>query len=50
MLIAGRPRQEPGRAAVGLALALTSVAGLADLAGGAPRLAASSHACPARAA
>ena len=47
MLIAGRPRHEPARAAVGLALALASVAGLADLAGGAPRLSASSTACPA---
>jgi DNA segregation ATPase FtsK/SpoIIIE, S-DNA-T family len=43
MLIAGRPRHEPARAAVGLALTLASVAGLADLAGGAPRLSASSH-------
>ncbi len=41
MLIAGRPRHEPARAAVGLALTLASVAGLADLAGGAPRLSAS---------
>ncbi len=43
MLIAGRPRQEPARAAVGLALTLASVAGLADLAGGAPRLSASTR-------
>jgi S-DNA-T family DNA segregation ATPase FtsK/SpoIIIE len=42
MLIAGRPRHEPARAAIGLALTLASVAGLADLAGGAPRLTASS--------
>jgi S-DNA-T family DNA segregation ATPase FtsK/SpoIIIE len=42
MLIAGRPRHEPARAGVGLALALASVAGLADLAGGAPHLSASS--------
>jgi S-DNA-T family DNA segregation ATPase FtsK/SpoIIIE len=41
MLIAGRPRHEPARAGVGLALTLASVAGLADLAGGAPRLSAS---------
>ena len=41
MLIAGRPRHEPARAAIGLALTLASVAGLADLAGGAPRLTAS---------
>jgi S-DNA-T family DNA segregation ATPase FtsK/SpoIIIE len=43
MLIAGRPRHEPARAGVGLVLTLASVAGLADLAGGAPRLSASSH-------
>ncbi len=43
MLVAGRPRHEPGRAGVGLVLALVSVAGLADLAGGAPRFTASSH-------
>ncbi len=42
MLIAGLPRHEPARAGVGLALTLASVAGLADLAGGAPRLTASS--------
>ncbi|HVA03247.1 MAG TPA: DNA translocase FtsK 4TM domain-containing protein [Acidimicrobiales bacterium] len=42
MLIAGRPRHEPARAGFGLALTLASVAGLADLAGGAPRLSASS--------
>ena len=42
MLIAGRPRHEPTRAAVGLALTLASVAGLADLAGGAPHFSASS--------
>ncbi len=42
MLIAGRPRHEPARAGVGLALTLASVAGLADLAGGAPRWSASS--------
>ena len=42
MLIAGRPRHEPARAGVGLALTLASVAGLADLAGGAPRFSASS--------
>ncbi len=42
MLIAGRPRHEPARAGVGLALTLASVAGLSDLAGGAPRLSASS--------
>jgi S-DNA-T family DNA segregation ATPase FtsK/SpoIIIE len=41
MLIAGRPRHEPARAAIGLAVTLASVAGLADLAGGAPRLTAS---------
>jgi S-DNA-T family DNA segregation ATPase FtsK/SpoIIIE len=41
MLIAGRPRHEPARAAIGLVLTLASVAGLADLAGGAPRLTAS---------
>jgi S-DNA-T family DNA segregation ATPase FtsK/SpoIIIE len=41
MLIAGQPRHEPARAAVGLVLTLASVAGLADLAGGAPRLTAS---------
>ncbi len=43
MLVAGLPRHEPGRAGVGLALILVSVAGLADLAGGAPRFTASSH-------
>jgi S-DNA-T family DNA segregation ATPase FtsK/SpoIIIE len=43
MLIAGRPRQEPARAAVGLVLTLAAVAGLADLAGGAPRLSASAR-------
>jgi S-DNA-T family DNA segregation ATPase FtsK/SpoIIIE len=42
MLIAGRPRHEPARAAIGLVVTLASVAGLADLAGGAPRLTASS--------
>ncbi|MDR3650197.1 MAG: DNA translocase FtsK [Acidimicrobiales bacterium] len=42
MLVAGQPRHEPGRAGVGLVLALVSVAGLADLAGGAPRFTASS--------
>jgi len=42
MLIAGRPRHEPARAGVGLALTLASVAGLADLAGGAPPFSASS--------
>jgi len=42
MLIAGRPRHEPARAGVGLALVLGSAAGLAALAGGAPRLTASS--------
>ena len=42
MLIAGRPRHEPARAGIGLALTLASVAGLADLAGGAPHLTASS--------
>jgi len=42
MLIAGRPRQEPARSGVGLALSLASVAGLADLAGGAPHITASS--------
>ncbi len=43
MLIAGRPSHEPARAGVGLALTLASVAGLADLAGGAPHLSASSR-------
>ncbi len=42
MLVAGRPRHEPARAAVGLGLTLASVAGLADLAGGAPHFSASS--------
>ena len=42
LLVAGRPRYEPARAGVGLVLALVAVAGLADLAGGAPRLTASS--------
>jgi S-DNA-T family DNA segregation ATPase FtsK/SpoIIIE len=42
MLIAGRPRHEPARAGVGLVLSLASVAGLADLAGGAPRFSSSS--------
>jgi S-DNA-T family DNA segregation ATPase FtsK/SpoIIIE len=42
MLVAGRPRHEPARAGVGLVLTLASVAGLADLAGGAPRFTASS--------
>ena len=42
MLIAGRPRHEPARAGVGLALSLASVAGLADLAGGSPRFSSSS--------
>jgi S-DNA-T family DNA segregation ATPase FtsK/SpoIIIE len=38
LLVAGRPRHEPARALLGLVLALGAVAGLADLAGGAPRL------------
>ncbi len=42
MLIAGRPRHEPARACIGLGLILASVAGLADLAGGAPHFTASS--------
>jgi len=41
MLVAGRPRHEPARAVLGLVLALVAVAGLADLAGGDPRLGAS---------
>jgi DNA segregation ATPase FtsK/SpoIIIE, S-DNA-T family len=41
-LIAGRPRHEPPRAVIGMALVLASVAGLAALTGGAPRLSASS--------
>ncbi|MHB8330525.1 MAG: hypothetical protein ACYDD6_13035, partial [Acidimicrobiales bacterium] len=40
MLAAGRPRHEPARAVLGMALALAAVSWLADLAGGAPRLAA----------
>jgi S-DNA-T family DNA segregation ATPase FtsK/SpoIIIE len=38
LLVAGRPRYEPARAVLGLALALASVSGLADVAGGAPGL------------
>ncbi|HMK62082.1 MAG TPA: DNA translocase FtsK 4TM domain-containing protein, partial [Acidimicrobiales bacterium] len=38
LLVVGRPRYEPARAVLGLALALVSVSGLADLAGGAPHL------------
>ena len=38
LLVAGRPRYEPARAVLGLVLALASVSGLADLAGGAPHL------------
>ncbi|HXW31846.1 MAG TPA: DNA translocase FtsK 4TM domain-containing protein, partial [Acidimicrobiales bacterium] len=38
LLVVGRPRYEPARALLGLALALVSVSGLADLAGGAPHL------------
>ncbi len=37
MLVAGRPRHEPARTALGFVLALAAVAGLAGLAGGAPR-------------
>ena len=37
-LVLGRPRYEPARAVLGLVLGVASVAGLADLAGGAPRL------------
>jgi len=42
MLVAGLPRHEPARTGVGLVLALAAVAGLADLAGGGPRLTAPS--------
>ena len=42
MLVTGRPQHEPGRTGVGLVLALAAVAGLADLAGGAPKMSASS--------
>ncbi|HUY62916.1 MAG TPA: DNA translocase FtsK [Acidimicrobiales bacterium] len=38
LLVSGRPRHEPARVMLGLALALAAVSGLADLAGGAPRL------------
>ncbi|MDE3087169.1 MAG: DNA translocase FtsK [Acidobacteriota bacterium] len=38
LLVAGRPRYEPARAVLGLALALLAVGGLADLAGGTPHL------------
>ena len=38
LLVAGRPRYEPARAVLGLVLALASVGGMADLAGGAPHL------------
>ncbi|HUO47279.1 MAG TPA: DNA translocase FtsK 4TM domain-containing protein, partial [Acidimicrobiales bacterium] len=38
LLVVGRPRHEPARTVLGLALSLTAVAGLADLAGGSPRL------------
>ena len=43
MLVSGRPRHEPARALLGLALGLVAVAGLADLAGDAPRLSAPTH-------
>ena len=38
LLVVGRPRHEPARTVLGLALSITAVAGLADLAGGSPRL------------
>jgi len=38
LLVAGRPSAEPARPVLGLVLAMASVAGLADLAGGSPRL------------
>ncbi|HAM02944.1 MAG TPA: cell division protein FtsK [Acidimicrobiaceae bacterium] len=42
LLVAGRPRYEPARAVLGLALGLAAVSGLADLAGGSPQLSSSS--------
>ncbi len=41
LLVTGRPRYEPARAVLGLVLALAAVGGLAELAGGAPRLSSS---------
>jgi S-DNA-T family DNA segregation ATPase FtsK/SpoIIIE len=41
LLVVGRPQPEPARTGLGAVLALASVAGLADLAGGAPTLTAS---------
>jgi S-DNA-T family DNA segregation ATPase FtsK/SpoIIIE len=38
LLVAGRPRHEPARALLGMVLGLAALSGLADLAGGAPRL------------
>jgi S-DNA-T family DNA segregation ATPase FtsK/SpoIIIE len=38
MLVAGRPRHDPARTALGFVLALAAVAGLSGLAGGAPRI------------
>ena len=40
VLVVGRPRHEPARAGLGLVLALAAASGLADLAGGEPRLSA----------
>ncbi|MHB8682241.1 MAG: DNA translocase FtsK [Acidimicrobiales bacterium] len=40
LLVLGRPRYEPARAVLGLALGLAALGGLADLAGGAPHLSA----------
>ena len=44
LLVVGRPHHEPARVVLGVALALAAVAGLADLAGGSPRLGASTSA------